>query len=183
MAGELERTKRGLDPAVAIELGDLFHSLSHDKKTRKIIAKAVKDAMPDSPYAAQFADIEQAERQEEFERQQEAKELKRQQEAAVAAMNAQRARLLGGEAGRKYTEEQIKDIEKLMAEKGIVNYDDGAVIYSHLQPPSDPQPSKDTPVHGSTWEFPEWSKYGKDPVGASRAVANQVITEFMKARR
>ena len=51
------RTKAGLDPATAFDLADLFYKLSHDKKTRKAIAKAVKEISPESPHAAAFSDV------------------------------------------------------------------------------------------------------------------------------
>ena len=178
-----QRTKRGLDPALAAELGDLLHELSTDKKTRKTIAKAIKEKYPDSPYAAQFVDVEQEERQEAFERKQEEVALKRQQDAMVEQMNAKRKRLLEGTDGRKFTEDQVKEIEAMMQSRGIVDYDDGAIIYAAKQPPENPQPTPAQAVHGTTWEFPEWGKFGKDPVKASREIAGNVITEFMQKRR
>lgn len=182
-SGIPQRTKRGLDPTLAAELGDLLHELSQDKKTRKIIAKAIKEKHPDSSYAAQFVDVEQEDKFEEFKRQQEEDRVKQQQAAMLKAMNAKRARLIEGADGRKFTEDQVKEIEALMQQKGIVDYEDGAVIYAAKQPPENPQPNKDQQIHGSTWEFPEWGKFGADPVKASREVAANVITEFMQKRR
>lgn len=178
-----QRTKRGLDPALAAELGDLLHELSTDKKTRKIIAKAIKEKLPDSPYAQQFSDIDQEDRFEAFKREQEEARLNNQQDAVLAQMNAKRARLLTGEDGRKFSEDQVKEIETLMQSRGIVDYDDGAVLYAAKQPPDSPQPGKDIPMHGQTWEFPEWGKFGADPVKASREIAAQTIGEFMQKRR
>jgi hypothetical protein len=177
-----QRTKRGLDPTTAAELGDLLHELSQDKKTRKIIAKAIKEKLPDSPYAAQFSDVEQEDRFDAFKREQEEARLKEQQTAVLAAMNAKRARLIAGDGGRKFSEDQVKEIEALMQARGIVDYDDGAVLYAAKQPPESPQPGKDIPMHGQTWEFPEWGKFGADPVKASREVAAQTIGEFMRKR-
>jgi hypothetical protein len=179
------RTKRGLDAATASELADLFHELSHDPETRKIIATAVKKKKAGSAHAEAFKDVDLEERIESFEQKQERKDLERQQQEVVARMNAQRQRLLeGGDTGRKYSEDDVKKIETLMQKKGITDYDDGAVLYSATLPPEDPQPGKDIPAqHGATWEFPEWGKFGKDPVKASRDTAHQVITEFMRAKR
>ena len=180
---EPQRTRRGLDPALAAELGDLLHELSTDKKTRKIIAKAIREKHPDSPYAQQFVDVDQEEKFEEFKRKQEEDALKRQHDVMVETMNAKRRRLLDGTDGRKFSEDQVKEIETLMQSRGIVDYDDGAIIYAAKQPPDNPQPTPAQAVHGTTWEFPEWGKFGKDPVKASREIAGNVITEFMQKRR
>jgi hypothetical protein len=178
-----QRTKRGLDPSIAAELGDLLHELSQDKKTRKKVAEAIKALHPDSPYAAQFTDVEQEDRFEAFQREQEDKAIKNQQKAVLDAMNAKRHRLIEGADGRKFSEDQVKEIEALMQARGIVDYDDGAVLYSASKPPDSPQPGKDIPMHGTTWEFPEWGKFGADPVKASREIAAQTIGEFMQKRR
>lgn len=182
------RTKAGLDFGTAADLADLFYKLSHDKKTRKIIAKAVKDAAPDSPHAAAFSDVDIEDKFENFKQEQSDAETKRQQDAILARMNMQRNRLLTGgedEGARKYSEDDVKNIETLMQKKGITDYDDGAVLYAATLPPDNPRPGdKDIPpAHGATWEFPEWAKFGKDPVAASRDTAHTVISEFMRAKR
>lgn len=183
----VQRTKRGLDIGTAAELGDLLHELSGDKKVRKIIAKAIREAKPDSPHAAAFADVDLEDKFESFKADQEAKDLKKQQEAVLARMNMQRNRLLtGGDdgEGRKYSEDDMKKLEAFMEKKGCTDYDDGAVLYAATLPPVNPNPGTELPPkHGATWEFPEWAKFGPDPVGASRDAAHQVITEFMRKSR
>jgi hypothetical protein len=179
------RTKRGLDLATAAELGDLLHELTHNKETRKVIAAAIKKAKPESPHAAAFADVDVEDRFDTFRREQEEKDLKRQQDAVLARMNQQRASLLTGGPdgeGRKYGEDDVKNIEALMQRKGISDYDDGATLYAATLPPIDPRPGEEAPQHGATWEFPEWGKFGADPVKASRDTAHTVITEFMRKR-
>lgn len=175
-----------LDPATAADLGALLHQLSHNPKTRKMIAKAIKEAKPDSPHAQAFKDVDVEDRFEEFTRQQEDKDLKRAQEAMLAQMNQKRAALLTGGAdgsGRKYVEDDVKKIEELMQRKGISDYEDGATLYAATLPPIDPPSDAEiAPQHGATWEFPEWGKFGADPVKASRDTAHNVITEFMRKR-
>lgn len=182
------RTKGGLDFGTAADLADLFYKLSHDKKTRKQIAKAVKELAPESPHAAAFSDVEIEDKFEKFKEEQTELATKAQTDAILARMNMQRNRLLTGgddEAGRKYSEDDVKKIETLMQKKGISDYDDGAILYASTLPPDNPRPGdKDIPpAHGATWEFPEWAKFGKDPVAASRDTAHQVIGEFMRAKR
>lgn len=174
-----------IDPDVAQDLARLAIDLSHDKKFRGKFGKLVKEAKPDSRHAAAFADVEIEDKFEAFERQQEAKELKRQQDAVLSRMNAQRAALLTGgedESGPKYSEEDVKKIEVLMQQKGVTDYEDGRVLYAATLPPVNPKPNPDIPKHGSTWEFPEWGKFGADPVRAAREVAHDVISEFQRKR-
>ena len=174
-----------LSPEVQADLSRLFFQLSHNPKTRKIIAKAVKEAAPDSPHAQAFADIDVDDKFENFKKEQEDRELKRQQDAMLAHMNARRSALLTGGPdgqGRKYSEDDLKKIETLMEKKGIVDYEDGATLYAATLPPVDPTPAGDIPEHGATWEFPEFAKFGQDPVKASRDTARSVISEFMRKR-
>jgi hypothetical protein len=184
---QITRTKRGLDIQTAAELGDLLHELTHDKKTRKIIAKAIKDAKPDSPHAAAFSDVDVEDRFETFKREQEEAAIKRQQEDIMRRMNERRAALLTGGPdgnGRKYAEDDVKKIEDLMQKKGLTDYDDGATLYAATLPPVDPKPGAEIPAqHGSTWEFPEWAEYAANPNKAARDGAYQDIAEFMRKRR
>jgi hypothetical protein len=170
-----------LDPAIAQDLARLALDLSHDKKTRKAFGKLVKEAKPESPHAAAFADVEIEDKFEAFKAEREQERVQAQRDAIVARMNAQRSSLLTGGndgSGRKYSEDDVKKIEALMEKKGITDYDDAAVLYAATLPPENTKPSAEPPQHGSTWEFPEWATFGKDPVKASRNIAHQVISEF-----
>lgn len=176
-----------LDQATAIKLGNLFAGLAHNPKTRAQIARAVREAHPDSPEARSFSDIDQEQKFESFKAEQEKRELERQQAAVLERMNQQRAGLLNGGPdgqGRKYSADDVTKIEALMQKKGITDYDDGATLYAATLPPENQRPGPGPEaVHGTTWEFPEWAKFGKDPQRASREVANEVITELMRKRR
>jgi hypothetical protein len=182
---QIQRTKRGLDLVTAADLADLFHELSQNKDTRKIVAAAVKKLKPDSPHAMAFSDVEQEDRFEAFKREQEEKDLENQKKAMLKEMNAKRAALLTGGpdgSGRKYGEDDVKNIETLMQRKGITDYEDGATLYAATLPPIDREPGEEIPHHGATWEIPEFAKFGTDPLKASREVAHQVIGEFMRKR-
>jgi hypothetical protein len=175
-----------IDPNVAQDLARLMLDLSHNKEYRKEIGKLVKKAKPESPHAAAFADVDIEDKFESFRAEQADRELKAQQQQVVDRMNGQRSRLLtGGEngSGKKYSEDDLKKIEALMQKKGVTDYDDGAVLYAATLPPENTLPSEIPNIQGTTWEFPEWGKFGKDPVKASREVAGQVIQEFMQRKR
>lgn len=182
---QIQRTKRGLDLGTAAELADLFHELSHNKETRKIVADAVRKIKPDSAHAQAFSDIDMQDQFAKFRQEQEERDADKQKQEILSRMNQKRAALLSGGSdgeGRKYSEDDVKAIEKLMERKGISDYDDGATLYAATLPPIDPRPGEEPPQHGSTWEFPEWGKFGADPVKASRDTAHTVISEFMRKR-
>jgi hypothetical protein len=178
-AGNL-RSKRGLTMDVAAELGDLLYDLTHDKKTRAKIGRIIREAQPDSNHAKAFKDVELDERFDAFEKAQEDKALEEARKSALARMETQRASLLSGGDdgnGRKYSEDDLKKIEELMQKRGIIDYEDGAVLYSAANPQAGPL--EDEPVTpGTTWEFPEFAKFKDDPIKASREVAFQAIREL-----
>jgi hypothetical protein len=177
---------RQFDPATASDLANLMADLSHNPKTRAKVAKLVKEISPDSPHAQAFRDVDVEDRFEKFQADQEAKELERQQKQVLDRMNRQRANLLtGGEGGtgRKYAEDDVKKIETLMQQKGISDYDDGAILYAATLPPVDREPSDLPPtVKSSTWEIPEFAKYADDPRKAAADTAYGMIGDFMRKR-
>ena len=186
MTDPTPQSKPQIDPTTAQDLARLLLDLSHNKDTRKEIGKLVKKAKPDSPHAAAFSDVEIEDKFEAFQRKQEEKEIENQQKQVLARMNAQRARLLsGGDDGEgpKYSEDDVKKIEDLMQKKGITDYEDGRILYASTLPPTSTKPTDLPPnISGSTWEFPDWAKFGKDEKRASREIANEVIGEFMRKR-
>lgn len=173
-----------LDPVVAEDLARLALDLSHNKETRKAFGQLVRKAKPDSPHARAFSDLDVEDKFEAFKGDLEKEKIEAQREKILQRMNAQRQKLINGdEAGRKYSEDDVKKIEALMEKKGITDYEDGAILYAATLPPESPKPPTDMPQHGATWQFPEIETFGKDPVGASRDLAHQVISEFMRKNR
>ncbi|HEX8835292.1 MAG TPA: hypothetical protein VF748_00020, partial [Candidatus Acidoferrum sp.] len=157
-------TRRGLALATAAELGDLLHELTHDKRGRRQIAKLIKEIKPDSAHAAAFADVDIEDRFEQFKDEQEADRLRRESEAVNRELARQRNALLTGGPdgeGRKFTEDQVKEIETLMQARGIRSYEDGATLYGVTNPPVDPEHDA-APRHGATYEFPTIGKLSFD---------------------
>ncbi len=177
--------KPALDPAVAADLGELLHELSHNPKTRSIIGGAIRDVAPESKHARAFKDLDIEDRFDTFKREQEEKEVKAEQQRVLDRMNGQRSALLTGGPngnGRKYSEDDVKKIEALMERKGVTDYEDGATLYAATLPPESPQPSDAAPKHGATWEFPEWAKFSKNHQLAARDTAYQVLDEIRRKR-
>jgi hypothetical protein len=176
-----------LSPEQQASISDLFYELCHDPKTRKKARDLIKDRDP--ALAAQFADVTVDERMEEFEAKQADKELKRQQDEHVRRLSEQRAALI---ADGKYTEDQVKEMETgVMARYGLSDYKAAATLYASENPPATPTPPALKPG-GATWEFPSvevggkvvpFADFAKDPAGASRNAAFNVIEGFGRSRR
>jgi hypothetical protein len=177
--------KPQIDPAVAQDLARLALDLSHDKKFRKQFGKLVKEAKPESPHAAAFADVDIEDRFESFKSEQEQREIKRAQDAIMERLNTQRQKLLtGSEDGSApiYDEDTVKKIEELMQKKGISDYEDGRILYAAINPPANTKPSNEPAPPGATWEMPAFAEYAKDPNKAARNNAYAVIDEFRRRR-
>jgi len=188
---EAQRTARGLDLATAAELGDLLHELTHDKRGRAGIAKLIKQIKPDSPHAQAFTDVDIEDRFEAFKEEQENDRLRRESEAVNRELARQRNMLLTGGSdgeGRRFTEDQVKEIEQLMQTRGVRSYEDGATLYAATNPPIDPDHENGAPVHGATYDFPSvgnlsFEDFAKNPNAASRNMAHQLIGEFQRRKR
>lgn len=177
-------TARKLDPAQAQTLANLFLDLSHNDKTRKVIAKAVKEVDPDG-HGKAFTDIDMQEQMDTFKAEQEAKAIQEEGARRVAEQTKQKQKLL--DSG-KYKPEQVTDIEKVMQRYGIGDYEAGAVLYAHENPPDNPKPG-DMPAvqHGATWEFPsipgmDFKAFAADPTKAARNGAYADIAKFNQRR-
>ena len=174
-----------IDPNVAQDLARLALDLSHDKKTRKAFAKIVREAKPDSPHAAAFADVEVEDKFEAFKSEFEQQRIKDAQDAIVEKLNRDRQRLLAGSddgSAPKYDEDTVKKIEDLMQKKGISDYEDGRILYAAINPPANTKPSNEPTPPGATWEMPAFAEYAKDPNKAARNNAYAVIDEFRRRR-
>ena len=179
--------RRQLTPIEMADLSRMFFELSHDPKTRKQVAKLVKEKFPDR--ASSFSDVDMQEQIEALRNEQEQKEQLAQARQFQFELDKQRGELIT--TGR-YNEDQVKDIEKIIARHGsTLDYNTAAVLYAHENPPnggSEGPPPDERP--GATWEFPTVSgKDGKplafadfaaNPTAAAQNAAYQVITEFKR---
>ena len=176
---------RKLDPNQAQVLANLFLDLSHSDKTRRVIAKAVKEVDPDG-HGKAFTDIDMQDQMDTFKAQEEERRLKEEGERRVTAQAKQKQKLIDD---GKYKPEQVTEIEAVMARYGIADYEAGAVLYAHEHPPENPKPG-DLPAtrHGATYEFPtipgmSFADFAKDPTKAARNGAYADIEKSMRSRR
>ena len=181
----MAKTPVQLDPATMADLSGLFYELAHDPKTRKGIAKLVKEKYPDRAQA--FADVDTQEQIEALRAEQAEKEQLQEGRRLQSERQKQRDTLI---TSGRYGEDQVKEIEQIMERFGsTIDYEAAAVLYAHEKPPANPQEGPpDDQRMGATWEFPTvngkdgkpipFAEFAKNPNSAAQNAAYQVITEF-----
>jgi hypothetical protein len=165
-------------PETLIELGKLALQMSRNKDTRRDFLKTVKKIAPDYqlPGDQQVEDL-----RHELEESRLKAEEKARADAVTARLESQRSDLAEGRliAGKKFTAEQIKEIEeKVMPKYGISDYEGAAKIYlgDNKPPPQVGRPGS------TTWTFPDIPGLFEDPTKAAREAANTVIDELHRGR-
>ncbi len=166
-----------LTPEAQAELADMALALAHNPKTRKGFAAAVKEA--GLPYRFNDVEAEGAVLEAAGTVVTDALAKRDRDDAAKATerrLNEQRQSLI---TSGRYDEATVKDkIEPFMAEKGIVDYNDGAVLYGHANPAPDPR--REITGRGA-WEMPK-GNWITDRIATSRKEAYAEI-DAIRARR
>jgi hypothetical protein len=175
MADDLDKQ---YPPETLLELGKLALRMSRNKDTRREFLKTVKKIAPDYqlPGDQQVEDLrlELAEKKQKEDDERRTKEI-------TERLESQRSDLADGRliAGKKFTAEQIKEIEeKIMPKYGISDYEGAAKIYlgDNKPPPQVGRPGS------TTWTFPDIPGLFEDPTKAAREAANTVIDELHRGR-
>ena len=164
-----------MDPATQEQLAELSMKLAANAETRKAFAKLVKKVDPGIHQRA-FTDLIADEVREDLAREKEEDRIKAESQRIKDDLEAQRKGLLA-----TYSEDQIKEIEKVMERYGIANYDAGAKIYAADRAPVQENGRKQA-RHGERWTLPDLPGLMKDPIGAARDAAYGVIDELNAKR-
>ena len=165
---------RQYSPETLTELGKLALKMSRNKDTRREFLKQVKKIAPDYqlPGDQQVADL-----RAELEEKEATAKVEAEKKSILDRLENQRRGLAEGTllAGKKFTAEQIKEIEeKVMPKYGISDYEGAAKIYlGDFKPPA----PKGAPG-STTWTFPDIPGLFEDPTKAAREAANMVIDEL-----
>jgi len=154
-----------------IELGRLLGKLTAHPTTRREAYQLLKKANPNLPFPDQ--DLEDYKQQEAVRRQKE--EFERAQAAALAALEAGRARLR-----ERFSDEHVKAIEALMTKHGIADYEIGAKLWAAEAGEGDYMPSN---PQGQTYTMPSDKDLLADPRKWATDQAAKVIDEFKREKR
>lgn len=157
------------------ELAALAKTLAEDPKTRKQFLQLTKQVRPDVP----IPEIEIEERTNEVltaaNKRVESLEAKLRQKEAKEALEKRRQDLLKKQLVS--SEDDIKEVEKLMVEKGIANHETAAEYHQWMKQMSAPTPSQFPQPVMSRFNTADFMK---NPVGAARDAAHAALNEFRK---
>jgi hypothetical protein len=178
-----------LSPVDMDRLSKLALNLSHNEKTRAQFADLVKEVDPSAAKA--FADVNLEKKfnawTQKFENDRLAEKMQYRQQAREHQKNEVIKK-------RGFSETQVGEVQKLMTHYGVSDWEAAADIYAQRNPQDDPtlKPPPEVEHGGATWEFPtvpgkdgkmlSFDDFRKNPAGASRNAAIQVITEFKQKR-
>lgn len=160
-----------LSTDVRDDLAELAMKLAANQDTRKPFLNAVKKVDPNRRFPSQEVEDLREELKADREAEKEARKLEREREETERRLEAQRKGLL-----RKFSEEQVAEIESVMTKYGISDYEAGADLYQARKPA--PPPTSPS----ATWEFPTLEGLLDDPTKAARNEAHRVITELKQGR-
>jgi hypothetical protein len=180
-----------LSPIEMQRLSKLATLIAQNPKHRATFAGMVEDVAPGTPEAKSFSDVSLERRFEALQKKFDDSLLQNQITETQKIQQAQRSALIS--SGR-YSEEQVKEIEAgPMTRLGIADYEAGAAIYAHENPPVNPAfIPPEVEDNTRTWEFPtvqgkdgkmiSFNEFAKDPVKASLNAAYRTIADFKKTR-
>jgi hypothetical protein len=157
------------------EFAMLAKSLFEDPRTRKPFLKLTQQVRPD----VAIPEIEIEERTNTVLQQAEdrVKSLEDKLRAKEAKEELMKRRDTLVKKGLVDSEDDIKEVEKIMVEKGIANHETAAEYHSWMKQAAAPTPSQ--------FPQPVMSKFNtkdfmKNPVGAARDAAHAALSEFRK---
>ena len=178
-----------LSPQDMDRLSRLAFNLSHNEKTRAQFANLVKEVDPTT--AGAFKDVFLEQKFDAFTKKFEDERLQERMQRAQQARESQKSEVI---KKRGFSDDQVKGVEQVMTHYGVHDWEAAADIYAQRNPPDDPsmKPPPEIEHGGATWEFPtvpgkdgkmlSFDDFRKNPAGASRNAAIQVITEFKRNR-
>lgn len=168
------------------DLASLLYELGHNPQTRADLARIVNKVDPQRAIAS-FPDVAQQAQFAKLKADIDQKFATQEAQKRKAHYDQQRSALKD-----RYSEEQLGEIHKEMQRAGVVDWNDGAVLYAAKRPESDPRyqpPPSERP--SAKWEFPtvngrdgkpmSFKDFAHDPRSASMDAAYSVISEFKNA--
>ena len=164
-----------LSPEAQQELAILAKNLFEDPRTRKPFLHLTKQVRPDVPIPE--VEIEEQTNKVLSEAKAEVQSLKDQIRQREAREELEKRRQSLIKKGLIDSEDDIKEVEKVMVEKGIANHETAAEYHAYMKQMAAPTPSQ--------FPQPVMSKFNtkdfmKNPVGAARDAAHAALAEFRK---
>ena len=160
------------------ELASLAQQLAENPETREQFLRMTKKVKPDLP----IPELDMKEYTQRVVNQSEqrvqALEAKLRERDAVEELQKRRQSLM--KKGLIANESEVKDVEKIMLERGITNHETAAEFHQWMKQAAEPTPSGYNPSAVKQFDL---GKYWKNPAGAARDEAANALRDLRKPQR
>ena len=160
------------------ELAALAQQLAENPATRKQFLRMTKQVKPDLPIPELDMEDYTHNAVTKSEQRVQALEAKLRERDAVEELQKRRQSLM--KKGLIANESEVKDVEKIMLERGITNHETAAEFHQWMKQAAEPTPSGYNPSAVKQFDL---GKYWKNPAGAARDEAANALRDLRKPQR
>jgi hypothetical protein len=160
------------------ELAALAQQLADNPATRKDFLRMTKKVKPDLPIPELDMEDYTHSAVSKSEQRVQALEAKLRERDAVEELQKRRQSLM--KKGLIASEDEVKDVEKIMLERGITNHETAAEFHQWMKQAAVPTSSGYNPSAVKQFDL---NKYWKNPVNAARDEAANALRDLRKPQR
>ena len=160
------------------ELAALAQQLAENPSTRKEFLRMTKKVKPDLPIPELEIEDSTHAAVSKAEHRVQQLEAKLREKDALAELDKRRQALI--KKGLISSEDEVKDVEKIMLERGITNHETAAEFHQWMKQAAVPTSSGYNPQVINKFDL---NKYWKNPVGAARDEAMKALGDLRKPTR
>ena len=160
------------------ELAALAQQLADNPATRKDFLRMTKKVKPDLPIPELDMEDYTQNAVSKSEQRVQALEAKLREKEAIEELQKRRESLM--KKGLIANEDEVKDVEKIMLERGITNHETAAEFHQWMKQAAVPTSSGYNPSAVKQFDL---NKYWKNPVNAARDEAANALRDLRKPQR
>lgn len=160
------------------ELAALAQQLADNPATRKDFLRMTKKVKPDLPIPELDMEDYTHNAVNKSEQRVQALEAKLRERDAIEELQKRRQSLM--KKGLIASEDEVKDVEKIMLERGITNHETAAEFHQWMKQAAVPTSSGYNPSPVKQFDL---NKYWKNPVNAARDEAANALRDLRKPQR
>jgi len=160
------------------ELAALAQQLADNPATRKDFLRMTKKVKPDLPIPELDMEDYTHKAVSQSEQRVQALEAKLRERDAIEELQKRRESLM--KKGLISSEDEVKDVEKIMLERGITNHETAAEFHQWMKQAAVPTSSGYNPSAVKQFDL---NKYWKNPVNAARDEAANALRDLRKPQR
>jgi len=160
------------------ELAALAQQLAENPSTRKDFLRMTKKVKPDLPIPELEIEDRTTQVLTAAEQRVQALENKLREKEAVEELTKRRERLK--QKGLAGSDDEVKEVEKIMLERGITNHETAAEYHQWMKQSATPTPSGYNPQIIQKFDL---GKYWKNPINAARNEAVSALNDLRRLNR